>query len=376
MRSIILIIGLLLPLAATQDREVRVPLDGECLLVDPHPRALKVTPDGHMVVADRHNHRFLVFSPAGKFLHAFGEQGEGPGQFKRWFGEFTVGLGNRIYQVDFWGGNRGISVFSLQGKLERFIRIGLEENFGPQRIFLDRRGEIRLAVSRGMLRERKGGFQYAGAEVVFCALDGEGRITQEYFRGREYFDFSDASGRGWPAIPHRVNLISAWCPRREIIAWQKSDEDRVHLYSVPGGKTRSMPNGFTRRPLTAAHIRAWVKDRMQLRGYQTFEPVYRKLARQGASIETHLPVVDRLFFDAAGNLYAAARQEEEERWTVQCFRRDFALGRRLSVEHLPAWIGTQKVYFLIHDEDEDLYFLEIHPCDHTPWSFRKKEAQE
>jgi len=49
---------------------------------------------------------------------------------------------------------------------------------------------------------------------------------------------------------------------------------------------------------------------------------------------------------------------------------------RACIESPPAWIGTDKAYYLAHDTEEDLYFLEIHPCDHTPWSFRKKEAQE
>lgn len=342
---------------------VRVPLDGECLLVDPHPRALKVTDDGTIIIADRHHYRFLVFSPEGKFMRAFGEQGEGPGQFKRWFGEYAVGKDGLIYQVDFWGGNRGISVFSPQGGLQRFIRIALEENFGPQRIFLDQQGGIHLALSKDMVRERKGSFQYAGADVVFCALDKNGGIDREYFRAREYFDFSDATGRGWPAIPHRVNLISAWSPEREIIAWQKADENRVTLYSVKEGKTRSVDNGFKLRPLTAAHIRACIEERLQNRKFQTFEPMYRKLARHGATIETHLPVVDRLFFDASGNLYAAAREKESRLWTVQCFNRDFSLGRRLTVQHLPAWIGSKKIYYLVHDEEQDLVFLEIWNAD-------------
>ena len=367
MRVLIVLFTLLLPFPSVLPQEVRVPLDGECLLVDPHPHALKVAPDGTMVIADRHNYRFLVFSPEGHFLRSFGEQGEGPGQFKRWFGEFAMGPDNRIYQVDFWGGNRGISIFSLQGKLERFIRIGLEENFGPQRIFLDRRGGIRLAISRGMVRERKGDFQYAGSDVAFCAMDADGGVGREYFRVREYFDFSDTSGSGWPAIPYRVNLISAWWPERGIIAWQKADEGRIHLYSVSDSKTRSVPNGFLRRPLTAGHIRAWVKDRMQLRGFQIFEPAYRKLARQGATIETHLPVMDRLFFDTSGNLYAAAREEEKKHWTVQRFKKDFSLGRRFTVNHLPAWIGLRKVYSIFLDQGKDVNILCIQPRAGTPW---------
>ena len=41
---------------------------------------MAVSCEGHIIVADRDNHRIQIFSADGKFLHKFGWKGDGDGQ--------------------------------------------------------------------------------------------------------------------------------------------------------------------------------------------------------------------------------------------------------------------------------------------------------
>ena len=56
------------------------PNDDESLLYRPYSFVLAA--DGHFYVADRGNHRVAVFAAAGRFVHAFGRQGDGPGELR------------------------------------------------------------------------------------------------------------------------------------------------------------------------------------------------------------------------------------------------------------------------------------------------------
>ena len=70
---------------------MNIPLVGEYQLVEPGKRALKVDHLGNIYIADRSEYRILKFSPEGKFIKSMGKKGNGPGEFKRWFGEFAIG---------------------------------------------------------------------------------------------------------------------------------------------------------------------------------------------------------------------------------------------------------------------------------------------
>lgn len=85
------------------------------------PSDVAIGTGGRAYVVDGGNHRIVAFSPAGKFLFAFGRKGEGNGEFVD-----PVGLGTdaqgRVYVAD--SGNRRIQVFDANGGFSGSFRTG------------------------------------------------------------------------------------------------------------------------------------------------------------------------------------------------------------------------------------------------------------
>jgi hypothetical protein len=77
-------------------------------------------PGGRVLVADRSDHTFHVYSPEGAHLAAYGRQGDGPGEFQ--FPARFWRCGDSVLVFDISGYQT--SVFNLDGKFERAFRFG------------------------------------------------------------------------------------------------------------------------------------------------------------------------------------------------------------------------------------------------------------
>lgn len=75
--------------------------------------SVAVGPAGDIFVADFYNHRVQKFTPEGRFLTAFGGQGNGAGQFE-YTTAVTVAPDGTLFATDF--GNHRVMVFSPLGK--------------------------------------------------------------------------------------------------------------------------------------------------------------------------------------------------------------------------------------------------------------------
>lgn len=81
------------------------------------PIGMTVHPDGRLFVADTHYSRVVIFDRDGRELGRFGEQGDGPGQF-RLVTDVAIDSKGFVYVAEY-GGNDRISKFTPQG---RFIK--------------------------------------------------------------------------------------------------------------------------------------------------------------------------------------------------------------------------------------------------------------
>ncbi len=82
------------------------------------PSALDVLPDGTVYVVDSKDHKVKVFDAAGKFVRAFGRQGQGPGEMNQPQG-ILISPDNEVLVEDML--NRRLAVFALDGTFRRHI---------------------------------------------------------------------------------------------------------------------------------------------------------------------------------------------------------------------------------------------------------------
>lgn len=68
------------------------------------PHFVAINADNHIIVSDFHNHKIKVFDSDGTFLHSFGSNGEGNGQFNAPTGVAVDKMGNIL--VADWGNSR------------------------------------------------------------------------------------------------------------------------------------------------------------------------------------------------------------------------------------------------------------------------------
>ncbi len=79
-----------------------------------YPTNIFLSKDGKIYISDTLNFRIQIFTPEGKFIHAFGEAGDGPGYFSRPRGVAVDSDGN-IYVVDALFDN--VQMFNSEGRL-------------------------------------------------------------------------------------------------------------------------------------------------------------------------------------------------------------------------------------------------------------------
>lgn len=126
------------------------------------PKGVAVDAAGNIYVADTLNHRIQKLDATGKFLLAFGSQGEGDGQFNEpW--SVAVDKDGSIYVADTW--NHRIQKFDATGKFVAKWGGGLTDTkgapnaqmsvfYGPRSVVVDKDGNI-LVMDTGNKRVQK-----------------------------------------------------------------------------------------------------------------------------------------------------------------------------------------------------------------------------
>jgi 4-amino-4-deoxy-L-arabinose transferase-like glycosyltransferase/DNA-binding beta-propeller fold protein YncE len=104
-----------------ETRVVRTGDDLDLSRVVREPRALAVTSEGELLVADTGGHRVVRLDSSGRFRDAFGRAGRGAGEFET-LEDIAVGRNGRIYTLD--SSRARVQVFSREGTLLRTLGEG------------------------------------------------------------------------------------------------------------------------------------------------------------------------------------------------------------------------------------------------------------
>ncbi len=343
---------------------------------DPYPECLKEGKNGNIYVSDRQSYFIRVFSPEGKYLYSFGGKGEGPGKFKSWFGNYDIGPGGEIGQVDFINGNRRITLFTPEGKLIESVSIKDPMKTGGMYIFIRNDGNFIVLLTGSVIMEKHGSLFYLGASNSFSIVDRKGILKETLHEDKTFYSFSDRPNERWPSIPYHNLILSAYSPSRDTLAFQKMADDRVTIIDLRNKKTLRIPNGFKLSPLTKQDIDIWVEDQKSENphyNYNDLIPYFKKFRANGIGFNPYKPIIDRIFFNTEGELFISYYDKKKKKYTINKFSSDNKqLGMKV-LDRIPAFIGKERVYYLIYHDEEETHTVEVKTSDDF---FKNNAAQK
>lgn len=271
------------------------------------PEEIAVGSDGRVYVADSLNHRIQKFDADGRFIAAFGNAYSGAGQFFHSSGIAFDPAGD-LWVADF--GNHRIQKFTAEGDFLGAYPVGGDDS-EPMGIDIDDRGNIYVAEGR---------------EHRILVLNAQGRTIREW--GRYGYGDDEFIGPTDVAIDSNGDVFVCDHDNRAV---KKFTADGRYLdWSIEDGIDLESPTGVAIGPNDILYVldrgTPWVK---------IFAPDGRCLARYGddwRSEEGQFILPYGIAADASGNFYVAG----EELHRVQKFSFDPATRQ---VRHL-ATFGT------------------------------------
>ena len=225
------------------------------------PRALAISPQGQIYVADGGNHRIQVFDQAGNFLKSWGGvEGADPGQLTEPWG-IAVSPDGRVYVADTW--NHRIQIFDEDGNfISQFgdfanpigdITANPGQFWGPRAIALDADGNLYVADT-GNKRIQKfdpdgtflgvwgGGGLIPGRfeEPTGVAIDSQGHIyvADTWNQRIQKFDTDFNYVTEWPVVgwdtTNIVNKPYIVLDSRDQVYISDPENYRIIVYSAEG----------------------------------------------------------------------------------------------------------------------------------------------
>lgn len=269
---------------------------------------LTVAPDGSIFIASSREHRIYKFDPRGSLVKAFGQKGQGPGDFNG-PGDLSV-LDGKYLVVGEFATNLRISLFDLEGKFDRILATK-RPYYSPVAL---REGKIAYVVFnyRG---EGQGATQVIHS-VVIRAIDGprEIKVAEHTFgwggillKPGGSMSFGDSlGGRTFIAATKDGNLLVG-----------NSLQPFIEVFSPEGTKISTIDLGLD--PVTVTkEYRARYKDfqigrlRREL-GYSQWQSKETLKQVENASFDhlfaEVLPLYREILVDAEGNLLVFRKTE-------------------------------------------------------------------
>jgi len=331
---------------------------------EPYPECLKEGKDGNIYISDKQTYLIRIFSASGNYINSFGGKGEGPGKFMRWFGVYDIDKKGEICQVDFITGNRRITLFTPEGRLIESSSIKDPKKTGAMAIYSRNKGDYIVFLTGSRFIEQHGSLFYLGITNSFSILDKKGTVKETLHEDKFFTSFSDNARGGWPNIPYQNIILSAYNHSRDILALQKIADDRVTIINLKNKKTIRIANGFKISPLTKQDIDEWIEEEKSANPvYKALLSYYKKFREDGIGFNPNKPIVDRLFFNPKGELFISYHDKKKNKYTVNKFSTDNKWLEMKVLGRIPAFIGKDRIYYLVYNEEEDLYTVQVKTSD-------------
>ena len=231
--------------------------------------------DGRLVVANGSSHQLLVFDEAGNHLAAWGQKGEGPGDFGGARGGNSYGF--RLFWAEPWPGDsiavchgtyslglELLSIFDSNGRHGRRVNLARDGTHTVCRDVLPD-GSILASRSPGW-----SGYPPTGLdrpEIDFFLLDGDGSLRAELgtHPGAEEFQYNDETGfppfNFWMHDPPFQQSI-VWGVWDGLAIVSNTDRYEIRAYAADGPLARIVRRDHQARIPTEADLEWFKADRL------------------------------------------------------------------------------------------------------------------
>lgn len=285
--------------------------DAECLFF---PRQAEIGPDSNIYALDSGDAFIKVFSPSGEFLHKFGGEGEGPGEFQRIDGA-TIGFTweGSLFFTEFIGGHRWITIMDLHGQLDRVVSLEVDQLFGVQKAFSlpDGRFLVQLAFS-SVPRPVKNYYLY-DSPVALTLVDSQGRLQEEILRLEHTSGVSYSPDGGDSSLPFAPGLSWTVVGKSGLV-WTEGLDPNLNRMDLLTHQSGSIPTPLPEpRKVKDDDIREWVQHRrefMRERNPVWWDRFGRVVEELGHSVNKVIPNIGRIERTPAGHFLIHGSQSD------------------------------------------------------------------
>lgn len=295
-----------------------------------------VAPDGRFAVFDSAANQAVLFSKNGQLIKRFGRKGQGPGEFD-FFGQIQWIGDEEVWAVVDWGNTR-VSKWSTKGEL-------VSEAKTP-----------RPSVGGAVHFPNPNTMVYS--DFTFGVFGGNPRIIT--------FDLVEQTSETIfeHELSHKIPVIRLKSGGVQLCAWNPAlvydtssrffavafgTDSAIHLLDYSGTSVhKTIYPEFKRYPITEEDV-AQQKTNLQGSGGAAFEAAFE-------TPETW-PLITHLTIDHHGRIWIFGAKRFGQTYPVMIYS---AGGKKLAegiLEHLPAAIHKDVLYYIAWDEDEDPSFV-------------------
>jgi hypothetical protein len=298
------------------------------------PGRFAVDAEGKIYVKDESDMAIKVFNQAGKFLHAIGRRGEGPGEFT-YIGDIVPLPDGRLLVIDF--GARRTSFFSSEGS---FLS-SFQWTINIERIYL-------VTNSSYTLEEGIYGEDKPERWIKTISFSGEELLTFGKFSFPETKTIRIGGGVARMAIPWSPASVFAGDQTRQWLYHCLSDKYEIEVYDQQGKLVRKIDRPYERVPVTSEDISEF-RSRFADKPDSPAAKFYQQI--EFPKVKS---ITNRMIVDSEGNLWMRTnevkRVEGKEIAAYDIFNPDGFYDARIWLDVIPTVFAGGKMYMM--DEDE------------------------
>jgi hypothetical protein len=252
--------------------------------------------DGAIAVGNGGSHEIRVFDRHGRFLRAFGREGEGPGEFKGLSGIIVVDDAVHVFD---WSLDR-VSIFDPDGTFQRSYRVMLPGGDPP--MVVDGLADGSWLVTKSFAFSPSNISAVVRDTLPYLLVRSEGADVDSLglFPGIEFFVYGNERQTSASSLVFGRMTLAATGDERVAIG--ANDRYEVAIYSLDGRLERLIRRAHVPRAVTQADIDAGKAKRLE----EGTDPNFRRQVEQlylEMPIPETMPAFDELRLDALGMLW-------------------------------------------------------------------------